>query len=79
VVDRRGKPGGLIAEGVDLARLVLVEVPALKPPEETPLLSQEAEERGCGMALFLGVEETLTPLDGVAKSPKITLVQGGEA
>jgi hypothetical protein len=60
---------------VDPARSVLAEEPALEPLEETPLLSQEAEE----LALCLGLVETLTPLDGIAKSPKIVLGRGGEA
>jgi len=38
-----------------------------------------AEERFFCMALFLLLEETLAPQDGVAKSAKTTLVLGGEA
>jgi len=54
VVDRKGKPRGLNSEGVDPAHLVFVEEPALEPPEETPMLSQEEKE----LALSLGLKKT---------------------
>lgn len=64
----------------------LVGAPTLEPPEEAALLSlgvgkgdDGAEERVLCIVLFLILEETLAPLDRVAKSAKTTLVRVGEA